>query len=182
MNDNEYIAISTFSKITNVSVQSIYERINKKDNAIHKYIKADSKPLQIHISAVKDLYNKDYSSTLTSTLKGGDIMSEKKPSGTPESGPSSLKFFAPTETPKVQDEDNAYLKLIAVLEKQVEQQKKDLETKDKQIAEISERLKDSQNLLSQQQQLALADKQNNVLMLGEKTQKQKKWYEFWKEI
>lgn len=178
MNDNEYIAISTFSKITNVSVQSIYERINKKDNAIHKYIKADSKPLQIHISAVKDLYNKDYSSTLTSTLKGG----ENESGGTGYVPLQATTNNPSTETQKVQDEDNAYLKVIAVLEKQVEQQKKDLETKDKQIAEISERLKDSQNLLSQQQQLALADKQNNVLMLGEKTQKQKKWYEFWKEI
>lgn len=178
MNDNEYIAISRFAEIVNVSTQSIYERINKKDNVIHQYIKADSKPLQIHISAIKELYNKACSSTLTSTLKGG----ENESGGTGYVPLQATTNNPSTETQKVQGEDNAYLKVIAVLEKQVEQQKKDLETKDKQLAEISERLKDSQNLLSQQQQLALADKQNNILMLEEKTQKQKKWYEFWKGV
>lgn len=176
MNEKEYLGISAFASLVNVSTQSIYERLNKKDNAIHKYIKADSKPVQIHISAIKELYGKTLTSTCTGTLKNGDNES----GGTGFVPLQATTNNPSTETQKIQDEDNAYLKVIAVLEKQVEQQKKDLETKDKQIAEISERLKDSQNLLSQQQQLALAYQQNNILMLGEETQKQKKWYEFWK--
>jgi len=178
MNEKEYLGISAFASLVNVSTQSIYERLNKKDNAIHKYIKADSKPAQIHISAIKELYGKTLTSTCTGTLQ------RESTSGKTEGmGELGLPLHAPsTETQKVQDEDNAYLKVIAVLENQIEQQKKDLETKDKQIAEISERLKDSQNLLSQQQQLALADKQNNILMLEDKTQKQRKWYEFWKGV
>lgn len=176
MNEKEYLGISAFASLVNVSTQSIYERLNKKDNAIHKYIKENSKPVQIHISAIKELYGKTLTSTCTGTLKNGDNESGGTGYVPLHASPNNPS----TETQKVQGEDNAYLKVIAVLEKQVEQQKKDLETKDKQLAEISERLKASQNLLSQQQQLALADKQNNILMLEEKTQKQKKWYEFWK--
>lgn len=178
MSEKEYLGISAFASLVNVSTQSIYERLNKKDNAIHKYIKADSKPVQIHISAIKELYGKTLTSTCTGTLKNG----ENEIGGTGFVPLQATTNNPSTETQKIQDEDNAYLKVIAVLENQIEQQKKDLETKDKQIAEISERLKDSQNLLSQQQQLALADKQNNILMLEEKTQKQKKWYKFWKGV
>ena len=176
MNDNEYMSISAFAEVVGVSTQNIYERIRKKDNAIQRYIMPDSKPVKIHISAVKELYNKTLQSTLSSTLQ-----SESKSGNTEGIGEFKLPFHDTfTETKRVQEEDNAYLKVIAVLENQIEQQKKDLESKDKIIVSITDRLKESQRLLDQQQQLALADKQK-ILELEERTKvveqpQQKKWY------
>lgn len=182
MNDNEYMSISAFAEVVGVSTQNIYERIRKKDNAIQRYIMPNSKPVKIHNSAVKELYNKTLQRPLSSALQ-----SEDKSGNTEGMGELGLPLHTPsTETQRVQDENNAYLKVIAVLENQIEQQKKDLENKDKIIASITERLKDSQKLLDQQQQLALADKKNmteleNKIRLLEQPQSneelavQKKW-------
>lgn len=71
------------------------------------------------------------------------------------------------------------MKVIAVLENEIAQKNKELENKDKIIQNITERLGESQRLLDQQQQLALADKKNmieleNKIKLLEQPQ-QKKW-------
>ena len=192
MNDKEYLGISAFAELVNVSTQSIYERINKKDNAIHKYMKNDTKPFQIHISAVKELYGKTLTSTCTSTLQN-----EKK-------AEEHIPLQSPSTENKI-SEEVMYKKVIAVLEEQIAQQKKELEAKDNIIANITERLGTSQKLLDQQQQLTLADRQK-ILMLEQKNkeqeqvaiedkqkifmleqeqknkmyqQPQKKWYQFW---
>lgn len=198
MNDKEYIGISAFADMVNVSVQNIYERIKKKDNAIQKYVKTDCKPYKIHISAVEELYGKNHSSTcsspLSSTLKVENEDAKKIPLQNPSTGNDAS------------GEMLYYKKIIAVLENQIEEQKNELKTKDTIIANMTERLGTSQKLLDQQQQLALADKQK-ILMLEEKNkeqeqisiedkqkilmleqeqkkyeyqQPQKKWYEFWK--
>lgn len=72
------------------------------------------------------------------------------------------------------------MKVIAVLENEIAQKNKELENKDKIIQSITDRLGESQRLLDQQQQLALADKQK-ILELEERTKvveqpQQKKWY------
>lgn len=178
MNDNEYMSISAFAEVVGVSTQNIYERIRKKDNAIQRYIVPNSKPVKIHISAIKELYNKTLQSPLSSDLQSEKIESMRTHNKVP--------LQPPNESQRLQDESNAYLKVIEILENQIEQQKKDLESKDKIIASITDRLQESQKLLDQQQQLALADKKNmaeleNKIKLLEQPQHnedaefQKKW-------
>lgn len=175
MNDNEYMSISAFAEVVGVSTQNIYERIRKKDNAIQRYIMPDSKPVKIHISAVKELYNKTLQSTLSSALQ-----SENK-SGNTEGKSSQTELPLQTSfKDNEKEKDTEYLKVIAILENEIAQKNKELESKDKIIVSITDRLKESQRLLDQQQQLALADKQK-ILELEERTKvveqpQQKKWY------
>lgn len=171
MNDKEYLGITAFSNAVGVKPQGIYERISKKNNAIHKYIKPNSKPTQIHISAIKDLYGITLTSALTSTLT-----SEEK----------SVNNEIPLQklSQKKISKNVIYRdKLVESLERQIEQQKKELESKDKIINSIMIRLEESQKLLDQQQQLALEDKkEKQILLLGDETKEKNnnKWYHFWK--
>lgn len=170
MNDNEYLGITAFSNAVGVKPQGIYERISKKNNAIHKYIKPNSKPTQIHISAVKELYGITLTSALTSTLT-----SEEK----------SVNSEVPLQKLSQKKTNKKLIyrdKLVESLERQIEEQKKELEKKDKFIDSIMIRLEESQKLLDQQQQLALAEKKEQILLLGEETKEKKnnKWYHFWK--
>ena len=174
MNDNEYMSISAFAEVVGVSTQNIYERIRKKDNAIQRYIMPDSKPVKIHISAVKELYNKTLQSPLSSALQS------ESTSGNNEVKSSQTELPLQTSFKDNEKEENAYLKVIAVLENEIAQKNKELENKDKIIQSITDRLGESQRLLDQQQQLALADKQK-ILELEERTKvveqpQQKKWY------
>lgn len=166
MNDNEYLKIGAFSRAVGVQPQGIYERINKPNNAIHKYIKPNSKPTEIHVSAIKDLYGITLTSALSSTLTSA------------EKRVDSIKVpLQKKENKKIIYRD----KLVLSLERQIEEQKKQLEKKDEIIESIMERLKENQKLLDQQQQLALEDKKEQILLLGEGTKENKnKWYHFWK--
>ena len=69
MNDNECMSISAFAEVVGVSTQNIYERIRKKDNAIQRYIVPNSKPVKIHISAIKELYNKTLQSEKIESMR-----------------------------------------------------------------------------------------------------------------
>lgn len=155
MKINEELYVSELAEILDIRTQSIYERLKKENNIINKYRVPDTDPVKLYKAVIEEVYKKDLkdleqqeNETLQSTLQGTEEEQNKNPLHENES------------------KEN-YLKVIAVLEKQVEQQKKDLETKDKIILSITERLAESQNLVNQQQQLALADKKS-MLELEEK--------------
>ena len=80
--------------------------------------------------------------------------------GTIQSTETEEEKTVPLQDDFLSENKSAYLKIITVLENQIEQQKKELDSKDKIIASITDRLEASQKLVDQQQQLSLADRKN----------------------
>lgn len=56
--NNDLLTVKEFSKKANVSVQSIYKRINNKKDKIQKYIVIKDNTKYIKCSAIEDIYNK----------------------------------------------------------------------------------------------------------------------------
>ena len=56
--EERYYSILEFAELVNVSVQSIYKRLKKEDNIIHKYVKIKNGKKVISGEAV-EIYNKD---------------------------------------------------------------------------------------------------------------------------
>lgn len=54
--ENDYITIKEFAQLANVSVQSIYQRIEKPNNPIQAYIKEFKSGKRIRKTALEDLY------------------------------------------------------------------------------------------------------------------------------
>lgn len=180
MEEKEYLGISDFSMAVHVKPQGIYERISKPNNAIHKYIRPNYKPTQIHVSAIEELYGIPLTSALTSTLS-----SAKKCIN------SNVPLQEHSEKKKVIKSVKYRDKLISSLERQIEEQRKALEQKDKFIDNLMERLKESERLLDQEQQLSLAEKKEKQILLNagitkennreeSKENNSSKWYHFWK--
>jgi len=74
MNDNEFISVSEFAKEVNISVQAVYQRLNKD---LKKYFKIIDDKKMINVVAI-ELFNfkediksvkQDFNNSLTSTLK-----------------------------------------------------------------------------------------------------------------
>ena len=54
----EYLSVKEFAEEAHVSVQSIYKRINKAEDPIHQFLKADEKTPMIAAAALEVIYNK----------------------------------------------------------------------------------------------------------------------------
>ena len=54
--EDEYISIKEFSKRANVSVQSIYKRLNGLNNPLNQYIKQVESQKMLNIRALSDIY------------------------------------------------------------------------------------------------------------------------------
>ena len=156
----EYLSIQEFAQLAGVTPQSIYKRIRKSNNQIHSFLKKDEEGLKLHKSALSILYG----------------ISEEETTNKP-----SLKVDKPKEEEKQQKQEKiketqiketADQKVIEILREQIEILRKDNEGKDKQIAELHERLAESQKMIDQQQKLSMADKQQ-ILLLEEQTRTNK---------
>lgn len=177
----EWLDAYEFSHYAGITPQAIYKRIRKKDNAINQFINHDSKPLTINKKALKELYFIDID----------DI--EKKEETSAEVYKHSLQVYKPIEekeqeTAQRQEKEKvnhhskpleeikeASADIIKILQEQIETERESNRQKDLLITELNKRLEQSQNmldkqqtLLSQQQQLSIADKQT-ILLLQEKT-------------
>ena len=142
----EYLSIQEFAQLAGVTPQSIYKRIRKSNNRKSKISKS--------------FYG----------------ISEEETTNKP-----SLKVDKPKEEEKQQKQEKiketqiketADQKVIEILREQIEILRKDNEGKDKQIAELHERLAESQKMIDQQQKLSMADKQQ-ILLLEEQTRTNK---------
>jgi predicted DNA-binding protein YlxM (UPF0122 family) len=151
--EERYYSIFEFAKLVNVSVQSIYKRLKRDDNIIHKYVKIKNGKKVISGEAV-EIYKKD-------AYEYEDITE-------------------PEETEEPEEKENTYNQIIEIYQKQIELLTAEIEVKNRQIEELTTQLKASseretnyQQLLNQQQQLNGIDKQR-VLLLEEQTQTEKK--------
>lgn len=151
--EERYYSIFEFAKLVNVSVQSIYKRLKRDDNIIHKYVKIKNGKKVISGEAV-EIYKKD-------EYEYEDITE-------------------PEETEETEEKENTYNQIIEIYQKQIELLTAEIEVKNRQIEELTAQLKASseretnyQHLLNHQQQLNGIDKQR-VLLLEEQTQTQEK--------
>lgn len=152
--EERYYSILEFAELVNVSVQSIYKRLKRKDNIIHKYVKIKNGKKVISGEAV-EIYKKDEYEYEEITV------------------PEEIEE-------ETEEKENTYNQIIEIYQKQIELLTAEIEIKNKQIEELTAQLKASseretnyQHLLNHQQQLNLTDKQR-VLLLEEQTQTEKK--------
>ena len=54
---DKYVSIKEFSRLANVSVQSIYKRLSSPDNRLNDYFKQVEGQKMLDIQALKDIYN-----------------------------------------------------------------------------------------------------------------------------
>ena len=128
---NEWLKIKEFSELVDVTEQSIYQRLKKKDNPLLKYFKEENGVKLINRQAAYELYN------------------YKEPA----EGSDTEEAAAAAET------DPTHQKLLKVYEREIEILSKELEEKNKQIDQLNQRLEDQIKILENEQKLALMDKQ-----------------------
>lgn len=182
----EWLDAYEFSHYAGITPQAIYKRIRKKDNTINQFINHDSKPLTINKKALKELYFIDIEEI------------EKKEEASAEVCKPSLQVYKPLEEKEqeiaqgqekekvnpvykpIEVTEKTSADIIKILQEQIETERENNRQKDLLITELNKRLEQSQNmldkqqtLLSQQQQLSIADKQT-ILLLQEKTAGQNK--------
>ena len=144
--DEKYYSVSEFAELVNVSVQSIYQRIKKTDDDIHRYIKFQKGKRYISEKAV-EIYNKDL------TAGAEEEKNEKQ---------NDLNEIA-----------EIYKKQVEYLTAEIEVKNKQIEELQERLKASSDRETNYQQLLNQQQQLNGIDKQR-VLQLEAETQTAKK--------
>lgn len=144
--DEKYYSVLEFAEMVNVSVQSIYQRIKKTDDDIHRYIKLQKGKRYISEKAV-EIYNKDLNTC-------GDVREEKA-----ENNQNEIAEI--------------YKKQVEYLTAEIEVKNKQIEELQERLKASSERETNYQQLLNQQQQLNGIDKQR-VLQLEAETQTTKK--------
>lgn len=71
---NDLLTIKEFAKKTNVSVQSIYQRINKKNDIIHNYIVIKDNKKYIKENAIEEIYKKTTAETETDKTANIEII------------------------------------------------------------------------------------------------------------
>ena len=130
--DEKYYSVLEFAEMVNVSVQSIYQRIKKTDDDIHRYIKLQKGKRYISEKAV-EIYNKDLNTC-------GDVREEKA-----ENNQNEIAEI--------------YKKQVEYLTAEIEVKNKQIEELQERLKASSERETNYQQLLNQQQQLNGIDKQ-----------------------
>lgn len=152
--DENTLSVQELSNKIGKSIQSIYKRINNKNDMIQGFLKRDEQgniiePVRIYEKVIDVVYNK------------GDI--KPKPTAKP-----SLVEVSEKET---QQEQNAYIKAIEILQGQLNLLKDELQAereankqKDKLNSELLESLNKCQQNLDQEQQLHLIDSKRLIAL------------------
>lgn len=167
--NEEYLSIKEFADLVGVTQQSIYKRLNKEDNPLHKYFKFED--------------GKKYISKAAVVLYENVSAEEKKPEVKEEQQENVIQS----------EKKNYFDCLLELLEQQLlekdrQLQEKDnqIKEKDKQIESLLLRLEESNKLVSQQQQLTAIEKKNlfeieekEAATTEEEPQKKKSFFSFW---
>ena len=156
MEDN-YISIKELAERVGRTQQSIYKRINKENNPIKPFVKKEKGQTFVDKVVIDLFYNK-----------------EKREENNPPIKPSLKEGLkVETENKKGDAESTASMIAINILKEQLEAQRTQIAEKDKQIESLNERLKESQKMLDQQQQLSALDKKT-ILQLEEENKSKAK--------
>lgn len=154
--DKEFISIKDFAEKVGVSVQAIYKRINNKNDKIQPYLNQFNGKFFVSIKAVDELFKTD---NLNQDLN---------------------QVENPCEIPGIELNDKNFSKVIDTLTAQIIAYRKEIETKDKQIADLTELMKSNAQMLNQQQQLNLMDKQKILQLESAEDKKKRKFFDLFK--
>lgn len=138
MSQDHYLSIKDFAQAAGVSVQSIYKRLNQVENPLNQYLNLIDGKKMLDIKALKDLYGVEVAQLVVQPLNQS-------------CQPDSTSDIA-----------------IKALNQQLEVLQGQLKSKDLQIEELNQRLKESMQLLDQQQKLTAIAEQK-VLMLEQQS-------------
>lgn len=177
----EYLTIKEFAEKAGVSQQSIYKRLNKKDNPLQPYVKEVENKKLIRASALAAVYSISFAT-------GEEAAAELNQNEEPK------KQIDPEEksSQKVVEKDSTE-RLLDLLEQQLQEKDrqllekdKQINEKDKQINELQQRLAEVHTLLNQQQHLMAAEQQKGLPAAAEQQEVETKkkglfsLFAFWK--
>lgn len=145
--------------------QSIYKRLKKQDNPLNVFVKDGADGLKIHKDALRVVYG----------IKEESENKVEQPRLT-----TGLNVEKQQET--TEEKQTAEMKVIEILQKELEEQRKSNEIKDNQINELTEMLQNSQRMLDQEQKLNAMNTQR-ILQLEESTKhkKKKSFFDFFRK-
>lgn len=142
----DLLTVKEFADLAGVSVQSIYKKLGKANNPIQRYLKEVKGVKYIERRAYAILYSPAPAPTAAEEAPPA-IVEEQTP---PQPGGSEAPPPPKSSTDRILD----------ILEQQLEEQRRQLQEKDKQIAAQTEqinsllaRLEESSQIINQQQQL-----------------------------
>lgn len=148
--EQKFYSIKEFAELLDISQQSIYKRLKKENDPIHKHTKIEDNKTLISESAIGEVFKRSIPLQDNNTKQ----VEEKR--------------------------DNTTQETIEILKDQIQTLKNIIESKDKeverltaQIDRLTRLLEEQQASIERQQKLSILDKQN-ILMLEETVQKKKK--------
>lgn len=123
---NEWLSIKDFAKIANVSKQSVYKRLS---TSLNPYLKVENDVKYLNIKALRDIYGKEVSQPI-------------QPYFQPDSQPIQPQNDKMQNEMVIKNDDNSFIDFLL----------KQIDIKDKQIAELQQTLNHEQqlHLLSEQ--------------------------------
>ena len=174
---NDYLSVKEFSAAAGVSTQTIYKQLDKR---LAPYVKESGGRKYISKAALAEFYNNQPDATgelqevnRNSTEIQPDAI-ELQPNTTGE-----LTTEQPEEQPKNDDKEQQAApirsdsqrdlelellqELVKTVQKELEEKNKQLEIKDKQIQDLSDRLAEAMQLTRGQQYIAAADKTKELI-------------------
>ena len=144
--EKDLLTVKEFAELAGVSVQSIYKKLGKANNPIQRYLKVVDGVKYIERIAYAILYSSAPAPTAAEEAPPA-IVEEQTP---PQPGESEAPPPPKSSTDRILD----------ILEQQLEEQRRQLQEKDKQIAAQADqinsllaRLEESSQIINQQQQL-----------------------------
>lgn len=144
--EKDLLTVKEFADLAGVSVQSIYKKLGKANNPIQRYLKVVDGVKYIERRAYAILYSSAPAPTAAEEAPPA-IVEEQTP---PQPGESETPPPPKSSTDRILD----------ILEQQLEEQRRQLQEKDKQIAAQADqinsllaRLEESSQIINQQQQL-----------------------------
>lgn len=172
---NDYLSVKDFSAAAGVSTQTIYKQLEKR---LAPYVKESGGKKYISKAALAEFYNNQPDATgelqktdLDSTENQPDSTNlqldttEELPTMQPENDLEG-RPAAPIRTDSQRDsqrELDLLQDLIKTIQKELEEKNKQLEIKDKQIQDLSDRLAEAMQLTRGQQYIAAADKTKELI-------------------
>ena len=144
--ETEYISIKDFAEKAGVSQQSLYKRLNKLNNQLNNYIKLIDNQKMIDIRALQEVYGVEVEQPIQPFIQPVEQPIQPLLQATIESLSKELE----RKSEELQAKDKQYADLKASMEEQ-------LKSKDRQIADYSERLKEANFNLSNEQRLRLEE-------------------------
>ena len=148
--------------------QSIYKRLAKENNPLKVYAKDGADGLKIHRDALQVIYGIEKKENLTKheveqprLIEGLEVEKQKE---------------------EKKEEQTATMKVIEILQKELEEQRKSNEIKDNQIMALTESLQKSQQMLDQEQKLNAMNTQRILQLEESNTHKKKKsFFDFFRK-